>query len=526
MPHPTELELNLLRRFNVGDLLQRSARRVPTAVALRFDGRDVRYGELADMAARVSRALLQAGVGPQDVVAALGLNSPEYVALWFGAASIGAVLLPLNALLRGRELTGALARARARALMVDGALWPLLAGESDPLESIVVRWFVGDPSATPPGFTPMGEALAAADEGRPDVMVPSEAPCTLLFTSGTEAQPKGVVGTHLNWHAALLSALSDLEIGRRQRMLLALPLFHVAGLYVMLATMATGATGILVRRIEPTAVLDAIEQERASYLVLPATAYVGLLAQPDLERRDLSSLARAIVFQYLPGSAMRRLRQLAPQVEWMGYWGQSELTPLGASTWSTEVFDRASRPDPIGHPHLPLEVRLVDEDDRDVPPGQVGEVVVRGPAVMAGYFEDVEGTAHTFRGGWHHTGDLAATDGDGFLYFVDRRKDIIKTGGENVSSQEVEEVVARHPGVAAVSVIGLPDPYWVEAVVAVVVAAAGYPDDLGPSILEHCRRELASFKVPKQVHVVDELPKSPAGKVLKRVLQQRFGGAE
>lgn len=526
MPHPTDLELNLLRRFNVGDLLQRSARRMPATVALRFDGRDVRYDALADMAARVSRALLHAGVGPQDVVAALGLNSPEYVALWFGAASIGAVLLPLNALLRGSELTGALARARAQALMVDAALWPLLAGESAALDGIPVRWFVGESSATPPGFTLMRQALAAAAGDQPAVMVPDEAPCTLLFTSGTEAQPKGVVGTHLNWHAALLSALADLEMGRRHRMQLALPLFHVAGLYVLLATMATGATGILVRRIDPIAILDTIEQERASYLVLPATAYLGLLAQPALERRDLSSLRRAIVFQYLPGSAMQRLRQLAPQVEWTGYWGQSELTPLGASTWSTEVFERTTRPDPIGRPHLPLEARLVDEEDQDVAPGQVGEVVVRGPAVMAGYFEDPDATAHTFRGGWHHTGDLAAADDDGFLYFVDRRKDIIKTGGENVSSQEVEEVVARHPDVQAVSVISLPDPYWVEAVVAVVVAAPGRGDNLGPAILEHCRRELASFKVPKQVHVVDELPKNPAGKVLKRVLQQRFGGAE
>ncbi len=525
MTEAEALEENLLHRFNVGDLLHRSACRHPEAAALRFERQDVTYRDLDALAARMGQALRRAGLGPGDVVAVLGLNSPEFVALWFGASAIGAALLPLNALLRGPELVQAIGRAQARALMVDASLWPLMAGDAASLGAVELCWFLGPDAPLPPGFRRVEEVLASEPPEWPAVAVPSDAMATLLFTSGTEAQPKGVVSTHLNWHAALLSAVADLEIGRRQRPLLALPLFHVAGLYVLLATLATGATGVLLRRIEPRALLRAIQEEGVTYLVLPATAYLGLLALPDLDPRDFTRLQHGIVFQYLPGSAMARLGQLAPQVEWVGYWGQSELTPLGASTRGQEVFSRRARPDPIGAAHLPLELQVVDADGRPAARGEVGELVARGPAVMAGYFQDPARTAEAFRGGWHHTGDLAAQDPDGFLYFVDRVKDIIKTGGENVSSQEVEEVMARHPAVGQVSVIGVPDAYWVEAVVAVVVRSeAGERVEAG-ELLAHCRRELAAFKVPKRIYFAEALPKSPAGKVLKRELQALYGGA-
>lgn len=518
----TELERNLLRRFNVGDILRRSALRAPGRVALRFEGRDITYGALADLANRAANLLLARGLGAGDVVAFLGLNTPEFVATWFGAAAIGAVLLPLNAMLRGRELVDALRRSHARALIVEQALWPLFGNDAALLSEMPLRLFLGDGAALPAGFLLFGEALAQAAADFPEVVVESDAPCTLLFTSGTEAAPKGVVNTHLNWHAALLSALSDLEIGRRQRPLLALPLFHVAGLYVLLATIATGATGVLLRRIDGRAALAAIAEEGVTYLVLPSTAYLGLLQVPGVESADLSGLQFCVAFQYLPGEGLARLHRLVPQAHWIGYWGQSELTPLGASTPPGEIFAHTERADPVGRAHLPLELRLVDEQDHPVEPGEVGEIVVRGPSVMAGYFEDPERTEQAFRGGWHHTGDLGAVDAEGFLYFVDRVKDVIKTGGENVSSQEVEEVIARHPAVAEVSVIGVADAYWIEAVAAVVVARGEVTEE---AILAHCREHLAAFKVPKAVHIVGELPKSPSGKVLKRELRQIHGGA-
>ncbi|BDG59820.1 AMP-binding protein [Caldinitratiruptor microaerophilus] len=520
---PTGLEMNLLRRFNVGDILRRSALRTPDRPALRFGGRNISYADLDGMANRVGNAFRARGVQPGDVVAVLALNSPEFVATWFGLARIGAVLLPVNAMLRGPEISAILRRARVRGLIVEEVLHPLVQTEAETLASVPFRfWLPSGQAADPPsGWESYPAVLNEAAPEFPEVQVENEAPATLLFTSGTESAPKGVVNTHLNWYAALLSALADLELNRRHRPLLALPLFHVAGLYLLLGTLATGATGVLLRRIDGAEVVSAIESEQVTYLVLPATAYAGLLRLPDLERRNLGSLRRCVVFQYLPGEALDRWLQLVPQAEWVGYWGQSELTPLGASTPPEELREHRSRPDPIGRAHLPLEVRLVDGDDRPVPPGQVGELVVRGPAVMAGYFDDPERTAQAFRGGWHHTGDLAVADEDGFLYFVDRLKDIVKTGGENVSSQEVEEVIARHPAVAEVSVIGIPDPYWVEAVAAVVVRRGPVTEE---DIIQHCRAHLASFKVPKQVFFVEDLPRSPSGKILKRELKQKYGG--
>jgi fatty-acyl-CoA synthase len=242
---------------------------------------------------------------------------------------------------------------------------------------------------------------------------------------------------------------------------------------------------------------------------------------PLIEALDLSSLKRLFVFQYLPTPVFQRWRRLTPHAEWINCWGQTETTGLGSTTPAAELGRMLASPDPIGIGHLPVELRIVDEEMNDVQPGKPGEIVVRGPSVTPGYFEDPTANEALFRGGWHHTGDVAYVDEHGWLYFLDRKKDMIKSGGENVSSQEVEEAIAQHPGVAEVAVIGLHDPYWIEKVVACVVPAPGArlnEDEL----MAHARSRLASFKVPKQIHVMAEFPKNPTGKVLKRVLRERL----
>jgi fatty-acyl-CoA synthase len=224
----------------------------------------------------------------------------------------------------------------------------------------------------------------------------------------------------------------------------------------------------------------------------------------------------------------QRWRQLTPNAEWVNCWGQTETTALGSATPSAEIGRMLAAPDPIGIQHVPLELRIVDEAMNDVEPGKPGEIVVRGPCVTPGYFEDPVASEVLFRGGWHHTGDVAYRDEHGWLYFLDRKKDMIKSGGENVSSQEVEEALAQHPAVAEVAVIGVHDDYWIEKVVACVVPMPGAhlnEDEL----LAYARSRLAGFKVPKQVYVMAEFPKNPTGKVLKRVLREKLnqqaGGA-
>jgi fatty-acyl-CoA synthase len=369
-------------------------------------------------------------------------------------------------------------------------------------------------------------SLAAEAAGPVEQFVDNEDPLLIIFTSGTTAKPKGVVLTHLNFYAYLLSSYAEFGVDRTRRYLLALPMFHVAGLVTMFSCFASGCESVVIPLPKPEPILDAIVNQKINTLALPATVWVGLLQTPGIETADLSSLAQLFVFQYLPTPVFQRWRQLAPKAEWINCWGQTETTALGSSTPPAELGVMLSAPDPIGLEYPAVELRIVDEQMRDVPPGKPGEIVVRGPCVTPGYFAEPAANKALFRGGWHHTGDVAYRDEHSWLYFLDRMKDMIKTGGENVSSQEVEEAIAMHPGVAEVAVIGLPDDYWIEKVVACVVPMPGAQPALTEAeLLSHARSRLASFKVPKQIHVMDSFPKNPTGKVLKRVLRQNLGAS-
>ncbi len=511
----SSLELNLLQRFNVADALHRSALRYPGRTAITFEGANVSYRDLDGWANQVSRYLIDRGVGPGDVIAALSLNHPRLVALWMGTARIGAIYCPINPMLPPHEIAATLKRVRAQGFFVDDALSPAVEQMESPE---LLRIGIESPQ---PGWQSWDATIGQAPAHYVESEVSSEAVSTLLFTSGTESTPKGVMNTHLNWYAALLSMLSDLSMNRHQKVMLALPLFHVAGLYVLFGTLSAGAHGFLLRRIVPKVILQDVDHFQLTWACLPATVFIGLLKEPALQSSSLQSLTRCIVFQYIPTKPLRVWKAKLPHAQWSTYWGQSELTPLGAFMPPEEFWDRTDTPDPIGLAHLPVELKLVDANDQPVPPGQSGEIVVRSPAVMAGYFEDAGRTSEAFRHGWHHTGDVAYQDEDGFIHFVDRKKAIIKCGGENVSSQKVEEAIASLDGVAEVAVIGIPDPYWIEAVVAVVV-----PDTQnelsGESIIQILKGRLAHFEVPKAIHFVEALPKNPSGKILKRDLIVQF----
>jgi fatty-acyl-CoA synthase len=355
--------------------------------------------------------------------------------------------------------------------------------------------------------------------------VGNDDPLLIIFTSGTTAKPKGVVLTQLNFYAELLTSFTEFALDRSLRHLLSLPMFHVAGLVGLFNCFASGCESVMLALPKPEPILHAVTVHRVNIIALPATVWVGLLQVPGIERADLSSLRRLLVFQYLPTPVFQRWRQLAPDAQWINCWGQTETTALGSSTPPDELGRMLAAPDPIGMEHFSLELRIVAENMNDVGIGKPGEIVVRGPSVTSGYFEDASANEALWHGGWHHTGDVAYRDEHGCLYFLDRKKDMIKSGGENVSSQEVEEAISQHPGVAEVAVIGLPDPYWIEKVVACVVPLP----DAQPTedeLMAYARTRLASFKVPKQICVMAEFPKNPSGKVLKRVLRQRLAPDE
>jgi fatty-acyl-CoA synthase len=518
----SELEYNLIHRFNVGDALRRSAVRTPQKRALHFQGHDLTYAELDAHANRVARLLMANGIGRGDSVAIFAANSPEYVATFFGCARIGAALVPINLMFTADDVDYVLEKTRVKALLVE----PMFLGKVNPAPSSTTAAQDGHSHHRPGVCFLMDEAfrkkLSSYDGAPVERFVPSEDTSLIVFTSGTTARPKGVVLSHLNLYAYLLGSYGEYGADPNLRYLLALPMFHVAGLVLSFACYASGCDSVVLQFPKPEPILQAIVTQKVNIMALPATLWVGLANVPGIDTADLSSLKRLLVFQYLPTPVFQRWRQMTPQANWINCWGQTETTAIGSSTPPADLGRLLAAPDPIGVQHLPLELRIVDDQMNDVEPGKPGEIVVRGPSVTPGYFEDPAANEALFRGGWHHTGDVAYRDEHGWLYFLDRKKDMIKSGGENVSSQEVEEAIAQYPGVGEVAVIGLPDPYWIEKVVACVVPIPGV-QLTEEELLAHARSRLASFRVPKQIFVMNEFPKNPSGKVLKRVLRQQLG---
>ncbi len=502
----SELGHNLIHRFNVGDALKRSAARGPGKHAIHFQGRDLTYGEFDALANRVARLLLHHGIDRGDAVAIFAMNSPEYAAAFFACARIGAMLVPINLMFTSDDVDYVIEKTRAKALLVEPVFLPKVN------RAPAVRFIMDEA---------FRNELANYDGTSVERFVANEDPNIIIFTSGTTARPKGVVLNHLNWYAYLLASYTDYGLDRTLKYLLALPMFHVAGMVMTFACFASGCDSVIIPLPRPEPILNAIATQKVNTIALPATVWVGLIQTPAIDSADLSSLQRLFVFQYLPTPVFQRWRQLVPDAQWVNAWGQTETTALGSSTPAAELGHMLAAPDPIGIEHLPLELRIVDEQMNDVAPASPGEIVLRGPSITPGYFEDPEANEALFQGGWHHTGDIAYRDASGCLYFLDRKKDMIKSGGENVSSQEVEEAIAQHPGVGEVAVIGLPDPYWIEKVVACVVPLAGVKIE-EEDLLTHARLRLASFKVPKQIVMLEEFPKNPSGKILKRVLRQRL----
>ncbi|HEY6250430.1 MAG TPA: AMP-binding protein [Candidatus Angelobacter sp.] len=505
----SDLDNNLIHRWNIGDALRRSAARSPSLRAIHFQGRELTYAAFDALANRVARLLMANGIKRGDQVAIFAANSPEYAAAFFGCARIGAVLVPINLLFTAEDVEYVLEKTRAKALLVDPMFLPKVN------KSPAIRFLLDEQ---------FRQTLATQDGSVVEQFVGSEDPLLIIFTSGTTAKPKGVVLTHLNWYAYLLASCADYGLDRTLHYLLALPMFHVAGLAMTFSCFAAGCSSVIIPLPKAEPILQALAIHRVNTLSLPATVWVGLLQTPGIEQADLSCLKRLFVFQYLPTPVFQRWRQMVPAAQWHNCWGQTESTALGSSTPAAELGHLLAAPDPIGMQHLPVDLRIVDEEMNDVAPGKAGEIVLRGPCLSPGYFEDPEANAALYRGGWHHTGDVACRDEQGWLYFLDRKKDMIKTGGENVASQEVEEAIAQHPAVAEVAVIGLPDPYWIEKVVACVVPVPGQAVT-ADELLTYARTRLAGFKVPKQIFLMNEFPKNPTGKVLKRMLRERLNGS-
>ncbi len=355
------------------------------------------------------------------------------------------------------------------------------------------------------------------DAGTPDINIADEDPLQLMYTSGTESLPKGVTLCSRNLIAQYESCMVDGEMSSEDVEIHSLPLYHCAQLHCFLVPdLSLGATSILLPAPDPATILALIESEQVTKLFCPPTVWIALLRHPDFDRRDLSSLVKGYYgASIMPKAVVQELSKRLPKLRLFNLYGQTELSPLATVL---KPQDQLRKLGSAGRACINVVTRVVDDDDLALPAGEVGEIVHRSPHTMLGYWNDPQKTAAAFRNDWFHSGDLGYIDEDGYLFVVDRKKDMIKTGGENVASREVEEMIYQHPDVAEVAVFGIPHPRWIEAVMAVVVLK---PDGQASveDLLGFCCEHLASYKRPKYLVLSDSLPKNASGKILKRELR-------
>jgi long-chain acyl-CoA synthetase len=509
-----QLELDV----NITHGLRRALQVRPRAIATIFEDRRRTWREIGDRVSRLATALRGRGLGRGDRIAVLMLSQDRYLECYLAASWAGAVIVPLNIRWSLQENADALGDCGASILVVDDAF--AKAGRTLAKEQGLTLVYAGD-GHVPDGMTGY-EALVAASEPMDDAMAAPEDLAAIFYTGGTTGRSKGVMLSHRNITANAFNSLAEGIFGETAVYLHAAPMFHLANGSGMYSLSLSGGTSVIIRAFEPSAVFDAIERHKVTETVLVPTMIQMLADHPAVRSRDLGSL-RKIMYGGSPitEAVLDRAAAAFPGVEFRQAYAQSELSPIATVLHASEKAVGERRRSG-GRAVFGVEIRVVDDSDREVPRGAVGQICARGDNVMMGYWNRPDETAKAIIDGWMHTGDAGYMDDDGFIYVVDRVKDMIITGGENVYSAEVENVVASHPAVMQCAIIGIPSDAWGEAVHAIVTRKPGAQVEAG-DIITFCRERIAHYKCPRSVDVRDEpLPMSGPGKILKRELRAPF----
>lgn len=515
----TQIELARAREWNWGAIIDRHVHERPERVALRYRGASTTWRQLREQTDRLADELAAAGVVEGDRVAIVLLNRPEYFVAVAAITELKAIAVPVNFRLAPAELAFILSDADAAAVVTEAALRPAVeAALAHEVEE----------------FSPgRARRLHDVDEGlgtrrpashRPRTVFPEDDPAFIFYTSGTTGRPKGATLTWRN-----LRSQSDIVIrawrltGEHEVVAAATTLFHIAGLGLTMPAFQIGATVVIhpLQAFDATELVDLVERERVGSLFLVPAMWQAMVRVPGVAGRMPTLRTTAWGAAPASGPLLEAMAEAFPRAQNVALFGQTEMSPITCMLFGEDALRKLGS---VGRAADGVQVRVIDEDGSDVAPGEVGEIVYRGVGAMLGYGNRPEATAEAFAGGWFHSGDLVRIDEDGFVFVVDRTKDMIITGGENVYSVEVENVLASHPRIREVAVVACADERWGEVVVACVVAV----DDADVSLDElttHVTGRLAAYKRPRAVVRVDELPRNATGKVLKNVLRELAAGA-
>lgn len=509
----------LARRQNWVNQLERHAMMQPDAPALRFVGNTMTWADLRRRVAALAGALSGRGVGFGDRVMILMLNRTEFVESVLAANMIGAIAVPLNFRLTPTEIAVLVEDCVAHVMLTEAALAPVAIGVRNiqPLLSVIV---VAGGSSQDSVFG-YEDLLNEAGDVHEPVDIPNDSPALIMYTSGTTGRPKGAVLTHANLTGQAMTALYtsganiNSDVG-----FVGVPLFHIAGIGNMLTGLLLGLPTVIypLGAFDPGQLLDVLEAEKVTGIFLVPAQWQAVCTEQQARPRDLRLRVLSWGAAPAPDALLRQMSATFPKTQILAAFGQTEMSPVTCMLLGEDAIAKRGS---VGRVIPTVAARVVDQNMNDVPVGEVGEIVYRAPTLMSCYWNNPEATAEAFAGGWFHSGDLVRMDSDGYVWVVDRKKDMIISGGENIYCAELENVLASHPDIAEVAVIGRADEKWGEVPIAV---AAVTNDDLRIEDLgEFLTDRLARYKHPKALEIVDALPRNPAGKVLKTELRLRYG---
>jgi acyl-CoA synthetase (AMP-forming)/AMP-acid ligase II len=500
-------------KINIGYLLYKRAMLSPKLEALVVGEVRRSYPELNAGANRVANAMRKMGVQRGDRVAVLALNDPEYLELYFGLAKIGVVMVPLNHRLAPPEVAYIANDCGTQTFIFGKEFVPVVEAIRG---QIPAKSFIGIMESPPAWAKSYQSIMGAAPSDEPEYIGGDDDTLTILYTSGTTGRPKGAELTHNGYYHTSVDLKATLtDVGTR--MLMPLPLFHIGALAPVPMCAHFGSTMIFQRAFEPAEFLKLIQTERISWFGSVPQVLMFLRSVPQFETFDWSTIKLALVYAApVPVPLIKAFAEKGMGVRQL--YGLTECTGPASVIDSEWAIQKAGS---CGPPFFHTDIRVVDLDGKECAPDVPGEVLMRTTHLMKGYYNNPTATAQTIIDGWLHTGDIAKMDADGFLYILDRKKDMIISGGENIYPAEVEDCLLGHPAIADVGVIGIPDETWGEAVKAIVVLKKG-ESLTQEALIEWCRDKLARFKTPRQVIVTDQIPRTPTGKILKRVLREKF----